>query len=72
MAPMMLAVPTLSFGTQTQYPLEIINCGVKQTFTKPPERAVVSQRTALPFPTPNALLPCLATLTTATLVAARR
>lgn len=55
---MMLAVPTLSFGTQTKYPLEIINCGVKQTFTKPPERAVVSQRTALPFPTPNALLPC--------------
>ncbi|EOD13915.1 hypothetical protein EMIHUDRAFT_256730 [Emiliania huxleyi CCMP1516] len=38
---MMLAVPTLSFGTQqTKYPLEIINCGVKQTFTKPPERAV--------------------------------
>ncbi|EOD20451.1 hypothetical protein EMIHUDRAFT_54552, partial [Emiliania huxleyi CCMP1516] len=32
---------TLSFGTQqTKYPLEIINCGVKQTFTKPPERAV--------------------------------
>ena len=68
---MMLAVPTLSFGTQqTKYPLEIINCGVKQTFTKPPERAVVSQRTAVPDAQRALALP--ATLTTATLVAARR
>jgi len=38
MAMMMLALPTLSL--QTTYPLIINNCGVKQTFAKPPERAV--------------------------------